>query len=175
MKKYIVLFLLLISVAKADSYLGFEYYRDKNSFTEDKFTAYNTRYVYLVGMKTDDFRFEFGFGIGQENHNHTYSYKTLLLNAYYNVFKFDNFDIFGGAILGLDKGRRLNNGEKNDDSGFIYGGQVGVTYKLTKHINFDIAYIYQVVENIYKLPTTGDAYEEHIDSNSAKIGVRYIF
>jgi opacity protein-like surface antigen len=97
----------------------------------------------------------YGVRIGAQNAE----WRTLLSLGYYNSSNDDQKYIKGlvsfdylltdselKPYVGLNAGYLDYTSTNNDDSGFLYGGQVGILYHATDNIQIDLTYRYSFVE-----------------------------
>jgi len=71
--------------------------------------------------------------------------------------------------LGINLGYMNYESTNVDINSFVYGGQIGFTYRVTEHIDFDIMYRYSLTSDSGSDPYSTD----HI--GSALLGINYVY
>jgi len=117
---------------------------------------------------------EYGLRLGAQNKQ----WRTLIVLNYYDANDDDQEYIKGMATfdylliqdsplkpyLGVNVGYIDYTSQERDDSGFLYGGQVGVLYRVAENIQVDVTYRYSFVESDYV---------NHVEG--IVVGLNYIF
>jgi len=100
---------------------------------------------------------EYGLRLGAQNEQ----WRTLIVLDYYDATDDDQEYIKGMATfdylliqdsplkpyLGVNVGYIDYSSEARDDTGFLYGGQVGVLYRVADNVQVDVTYRYSFVES----------------------------
>jgi len=116
---------------------------------------------------------EYGIRLGAQNDE----WRTLLVLDYYDSSDDDQKYIKGlvsfdylltestfKPYIGVNLGYLDYTSESNDDSGFLYGGQVGFLYRVADNVQIDVTYRYSFVE------------ADHVNHvEDVVFGVNYIF
>jgi opacity protein-like surface antigen len=127
----------------------------------------------IGGYDTRGTDVEYGIRLGAQNDE----WRTLLILDYYDNSD-DDQEYFKGLVsfdylltesefkpfIGINLGYLDYTSTGNDDSGFLYGGQLGVLYRAAENVQVDVTYRYSFVE------------ADHVNHvEDIVFGVNYIF
>ena len=154
----------------------------KDSFSDN---TYGARFAF--GAKMDSVRTELELGWNknlsknysdnEENWKDSFKTKTVLLNAYYDLFTKGDLTPYIGAGIGLS---HLNAQKvvKMSDNSFTWQVGAGVAYPLTDNLAFDIGYRYMDYGRT-KTTVSGDVgsgkLKAKLRTNEVLAGLRYTF
>ena len=168
---------------------------DEGTFSgKEKFSdkTYGARLAF--GAKIDALRSELEFGWNKEfskNYSEvdeddgeidtwkdSFKTKTVMLNAYYDIFTKAGFTPYVGAGIGLSRINAKIDNVKASDNSFAWQAGLGVAYNVTDNLALDLGYRYM---NYGKAKGTWNDDEEsgkvnaRLKTNEVLLGLRYTF
>lgn len=135
--------------------------------------GWNNRFVNNIYDDDDD-------GEAPESYKNSFHTKTVMLNAYYDIFKNNGFTPYIGAGVGLshNKVKLADSTVTESDNSLAWQVSAGVTYDVCDNMAIDVGYRYMDYGSVRKKVIIEDTHytlKSKLKTNEVLVGVRYSF